>query len=184
MHAKTVLAAATLAVACALPSIARADLAEQVDMSFASGATFSGVVTIADDFSHFTGVNGTLSGGGYGTDAINWVWDYTNYSTGSNNLSNFLMDGDGTPGADAANTGHYAYFVQLAVNGADPSHLSFTSGASYGGTDNDVEYSDAFVSGTISAVPETSNATLLLLGLGVVSAMTRKARATRQAALA
>lgn len=180
MHAKTILAAATLAVACALPSIARADHVEQVDMSFASGATFSGVVTIADDFSQFTGVNGTLTGGGYGTDAINWIWDDINYSTGSNNLSNFLMDGTGTPGVG----GSYAWFVQLAVNYSNPSNLTFTHGASYGGTDNYVEYSDAFVSGTISAVPETSNAALVLLGLGMVGALGRKARATRQAALA
>lgn len=168
-HAKSLIAAATVAAACITPTLARASVITDVDMTFASGATFEGTVTFTNDFSKATAVTGTLSGGGYGTDSINWVWDTSNYSSGANNYSNFLMDGS-PPNA-------YGHWVQLAINYADPAHLAFTTGLSYGGTDNWVNYSDSFVSGTISAVPEADSWAMLMLGVAGLAAVARKRRA-------
>jgi hypothetical protein len=168
MNAKNILAAAALAVTCVAPSLAHADVVEHLTMNFTSGATFSGNVTMADDFSHYTAVTGTLSGGGYGTDSFGWIWNSYNFSSGPQNYSDFLMDNSG------------GNWIQLAINYSNPQHLTFTTGVSYGATDNYIDYRDAMVSGSIrnlSAVPEADSFAMLLLGLGVVGAFARKSRA-------
>ncbi len=168
MNAKNILAATALAAACVAPTLARADVVEHVNMNFLSGATFAGDVTMADDFSHYVSVTGTLSGGGYGTDSFGWIWSTPNFSSGVDNYSNWLMATSG------------AHFIQLAINYSDPEQLTFTHGVSYQGDDNYINYSDAMVSGTIrnlSAVPEADSVAMLLLGLGLVGAFARKSRA-------
>ncbi|MGA9568304.1 MAG: hypothetical protein WBS19_22470, partial [Candidatus Korobacteraceae bacterium] len=45
--------------------------------TFASGGTFTGTLTFLSDYSNLTAVTGVLSGGPYGSDSINWIWDPT-----------------------------------------------------------------------------------------------------------
>jgi len=178
MKTNHILASIVIAAACITPTMVSANVVEHVTMDFQSGATFMGDVTFTDDLSRYTAVSGTLSGGAYGTDSINWVWSTTNQSGGADNFSNWLMDG--------TNQGNYSHFIQLAVNYSNPEQLVFTSGVSLDGTDNYVNYSDAFVSGTISsttAVPEAGTWAMLGLGLAAIGAISRKKR-VRSAALA
>ncbi len=156
LKAYLVLAAAAgpLAVAPA----AQASVIDLVTMTFQSGATFTGTVTFANDYSSVLAVTGTLTGyqfgsygnvGGGATDSINWVWaDGQNYSTGAGNYSTFLMDG---PGSGYANTDSYSNWIQLSYNYNTAPALSFTSGVSVYGTDNYLDYNDPLVSGSIGA---------------------------------
>lgn len=150
---------------------ARADVLENVQMTFASGATFVGQVSFSDDFSQMLAVNGLLSGGdgGYGNDPIGWIWNpAVNFSSGDGNLSNFLLDGP----ADSYNN-----FILLAVNASDPTQLQFTTGASFAGADNTVDYGDAMVSGSITAVsqvPEPSRLPLFAAGLAALALVARR----------
>lgn len=167
------LTAAAFAMACAVSTQAGASRLEQVDMTFQSGATFEGIVTFADDFSAATAVTGTLSGGAVDPQSVSWVWDYGlgNLSTGDANYSALLMTG--TP-----NGGDIDDFVQLAVNYSNPAQLTFTTGQSLLGTDNYLDFADAFASGTIteilqppvSQVPELSSTRMLGCGLIVLIA--------------
>jgi len=148
---------------------ARADVLENVQMSFASGATFSGEVTLADDFSEMLAVNGLLSGGGYGSDPIERIWNpAANYSNGNGNLSNFLVD--------EAPDGQ-ANFILLAINASDPTQLQFTQGVAFANADNTVDYGDAMVSGSLTAVsqvPEPSRLPLLAAGLAALALVARR----------
>ena len=165
---RTILVA--FAVAATMSNPAAATELLDVTMTFASGATFEGTVTFADDFSSYSAVDGQLFGyqngvyTGVGSTPINWVWTTGNWSTGSNNFSNWLMG----PGPQPT----YDTYIQLAYNYADPANLTFTSGVSYGGTDNTVNYTDAFVRGSFgpveAPVPEPSTWALMLFGFGAV----------------
>lgn len=165
---KTILMASAFAATMSSPAAATELL--DVTMTFTSGATFEGTVTFADDFSSYSAVNGQLFGyqNGVYTGAvstpINWVWDTSNRSTGSNNFSNWLMG----PGPQQT----YDTWIKLAYNYADPSNLTFTSGVSEGGTDNTINYGDAFVRGSFglveAPVPEPSTWAMMLFGFGAV----------------
>jgi hypothetical protein len=185
MKNKVFLSIAAVTAACLSPTFASANVVESIDMQFQSGATFVGDVTFTDNFSAATAVSGTLSGAGYGTDSINWVWSNgTNYSTGANNYSDFLMDG---PGSGYVSTGSYNNWIQLSINYADPNQLVFASGVSYGSFDNFVDYVDPMVSGSIngvSAVPEAGTWAMLMLGLGAVGFALRKTRVKSMPTLA
>lgn len=160
--------AATALAAVFAPVVARADVTRLVTMNFLSGATFIGDVTFSNDFSQVNGVTGALSGSVYGVDPINWVWlPGTNYSTGQDNFSTFLMDGAPPDG--------YNYFLQFAYNYANAQHLAFTSGVSYNGADNMVGYADPMVSGVI-ATPEASTWAMMALGFAGLGLLGNRAR--------
>jgi hypothetical protein len=137
---------------------------QQVDLTFKSGATFTGEVTFASDYSSVTAVTGTLTGYQYGTSgfvgsgsvSINWVqFPGFNYSTGAGNFSTFLLDG---PESEEFN------WIQFAYNYSAAPVLTFTSGASFLGFDNYVNYTDAPVQFSITPVPETSTWLMMLAG--------------------
>jgi hypothetical protein len=156
---KGAIAAAALAVTL-VPVHASAGVVETVTMDFASGATFIGEVTFTDDFSSYYAVSGILSGGPYGSDAITAVWaPGYNYSTGTGNFSNWLVDG--TP------PDSYSVWIQFAYNYSVATGLTFTSGASFEGFDNAINYADPMIHGSISAAPEP--ATWAMMGLGFAS---------------
>jgi len=177
-----------IASAAALISIvgtsAQAQVTRSLDMTFQSGATFSGTVTFTNDYSSVLDVTGNLhgyssSGGFDGTsdDSINWVWNGgSNFSTGDGNYSTFLMDG---PGSGYDSFGGYNNWIQLAYNYSNAPTLLFTSGVSYGGTDNFIDYNDPMVRGSFSgAVPEPASWALMLGGFGLVGGALRSRRNT------
>lgn len=163
----------TLAIALplALTSFsAFAAVNKNVQMNFASGAQFSGVVTFADSFASVLGVNGVLAQGTDST-AISWLWNGgSNFATAANTFGTFLMNG--------TNTSNYSKWVTFTYNYSNPANLTFSSD-SYG---NNVNYSDNLVSGSISAVPEPETYAMLLAGLGLMGGIARR-RSQKNAAV-
>jgi hypothetical protein len=150
----------------ALAGAAQAAVDRNVTMSFESGGKFSGVITFADDFSSFSGVNGTLTGGTNGySSPMNWVLDVDSWSTGPSNYSGFLTDGS---------EGKATNFILFAYNYSDVTQLSFTVAATTYGTDNYVNCDDKFTGGTIAAVPEPETYAMLLAGLGLMGAIAKR----------
>ncbi len=141
---------------------------ETLNETFASGATFTGTLTFLSDYSNLTAVTGTLSGGPYGTDSINWIWDPTiNFASGFGPQygGNFLMDGT-TCGNQC---GSYTNFITITWDFSAAPNLTLQSPggllAAEGG--NNVNYADPLVSGTFSpSVPEPG--TLVMFGSGVI----------------
>jgi hypothetical protein len=175
MNSKAILAALALAATSLAPVAARADVVEHITMTFQSGATFDGNVTFLDDFSQFTAVNGWMSGGGYGTDMFYNFKSSQDYSEGSHNFSNFLLDNR------PSSQDNFTYFILLAVDYSDPGQLVFTSGESINGRDNSINWFDPMISGTISLVPEAGTWAMLMLGLAGIGFASRSTRARTQA---
>ena len=167
------LTAVAFAMACAVSTQAGASRLEQVDMTFQSGATFEGIVTFADDFGLATAVTGTLTGDAVGSQSVSWLWDYDlgNLTAGDANYGVMLMTG-------SPDGGEIDDFIQLSVNYSNPTQLTFTTGQSMYGTDNNLDCVDAFAGGTIteivqppvSVVPELSTTRMLGAGLIVLVA--------------
>jgi hypothetical protein len=135
--------------------------------TFQSGATFNGTVTFLSDYSNMVAVTGVLSGGPYGTDSINWIWDQTaNFASsfGPQYGGNFLMDGT-TCGNEC---GSFNYFITITWDFSAAPNLQVVTPAAdplsaIGG--NNINYVDPLVSGSFST-PEPGS--LALLGSGVV----------------
>jgi hypothetical protein len=175
MKLLSIVSGAALAVLGA--SSANASIILHIDETFASGATVVGTVTAADNYSAFTAVDATLSGGGYGTDHLNWIWDpSTNFNNnGGSVYGNFLMDG--------SISGGYTYFDTISINYSNPSHPVFdTTGSTLSASGgNNINYSDAFVSGSISSVPETSTWLMMLAGFAGLGFLGYRRNATARA---
>jgi hypothetical protein len=141
---------------------ASADVIQNVQEEFASGAVFNGNVTFTDSYDQVIGVDGYLTGATYGNDYINWIWNTgLNFSGGSQTGGNFLMDG--TPGS-------YSHWISFTWDYSNAPNLTFSS-VGYG---NNVDYGDPATNGTISQVPEPASVALLGLGLFCFAASRRK----------
>ena len=166
--------AAFAALTFAVPAAASVVLPLQ--MTFQSGATFSGAVTLANDYSQVTAVAGVLHGyayqGGYdgvSDDPISWIWHPgVNYSTAPSTFETFLMDG---PADDYA---AYSHWITLTY---DYSRGFAFSNAGYG---NNVDYVDDVG----SAAPEPAGWALMILGFAAVGSGVRSARRRNQPHLA
>jgi hypothetical protein len=149
---------------------AQASITLDINETFASGATFTGTVTMTDGFGYATDVTGTLTDYQYGlgftgtgSDLIDWIWDPgTNFDTNSpTTFGTFLMDGP------VNNYSAYDNFITFDFDYANANHIVFDIGsnilsATNGG--NNVSYADPLVSGTITVVPEPSTWAMLALG--------------------
>jgi hypothetical protein len=179
------LAIFALAIAgLAAASSAKADPTETLTMIFESGATFSGVVTFASDYSSVEAITGTLTGyqdgtsgyAGSGSDSISWVWySGSNYATASGDIfGTYLMDGP-------ANSGYggdgYHNWIDFTYDYTNAPTLVFDNnsddlgGYVPNGVNGGESYNDPLVSGSLittqdAATPEPSS--LLLLGSGLV----------------
>lgn len=171
-------AAAFAAVLAALPAAATVIL--PVNMAFQSGATFSGSVSFADDYSQVTGVTGNLHGYSYGggydgvsDDLISWVWNPgSNFASGPSTFGTFLMDGPA--GVYSYGSGGYTHWVTFTYDYSAAPTLTF-SAAGYG---NNVNYDDPMVRGAFGAVPEPATWAMMLLGFGAIGATLRGQRRT------
>ncbi len=125
---KRTIVLAAVVIGLALASVAMPQ--ETLQETFASGATFNGTLTFLPDYSNLTAVSGFLSGGAYGNDYINWIWNPTvNFAAAGgyvpNYGGNFLMDGT-TCGIQC---GTYTYFITLTWDfSAAPNLLVATPG--------------------------------------------------------
>lgn len=163
---------------------AQADPIYNVDMNFASGASFTGTLTLSSNYEIIEGVSGTLYGyqpgtigyvGGTASDPISWIYYPGNneVSSGGEVSGNFLMDG-----TDNSNTYNWIDFTYDYTNAPDlafatDATLSYNSSYPADGIDGNSYPSDDFVSGSIiqaSPVPEPPALFLLLLGAAVLGA--------------
>ena len=163
---KRALALAVVILSLALVSFAAPT--ETLNETFASGATFTGTLTFLPDYSNLTAVSGWLTGGPYGNDYINWIWDPTfNYASGfgAQYGGNYLMDGT-TCGNEC---GSFTYFIAITWDFSAAPNLVLSSPggllAVQGG--NNVNYVDPLVSGSFNGTtPEPG--TLAMFGSGVI----------------
>jgi hypothetical protein len=181
MKMKRVLLMTTLVLALGLvASVARADNIDTVTMNFASGATFTGTVAFAPDYSYVTGVVGTLTGYQFGTagplgsgsDAISWVWQPVgfNFAADPGNFGTYLGDGAGFTSYDPfinnliQFTYSYGDGFPILVS-TDSNFIGPANGVLYIDPTSGVDALDPMTSGSIVATPEPGS--LLLLGAGL-----------------
>lgn len=148
---------------------------KNVQLNFASGAQFSGVVTFADSFASVLAVNGVLAGYqasshsylGTGSTAISWLWNSgSNVASAANTFGTFLMDSGSVYGS-------YSNWISFTYDYSNPANLTLSSNT-YG---NKVNYDDNLVSGSIgsiSPVPEVETYAMLLAGLGLIGGIARR----------
>ena len=152
----------------AIPA-AKAENTDDVSLTFASGATFTGTVDFANNYSSITGVNGVLTGyedgisgfTGVGSDSINWVWGLCGNCSGlgGDQFGNLLMDG--MPFGNGF--GDYSNFIAFTYNYSHAPSLVLDTAGDIG---VDVDFQDFLVSGSITPTPEPG--TMLLLGTGLL----------------
>jgi hypothetical protein len=177
------LAIVALAIAgFAAATSAKADPMETVNMTFASGATFSGVVTFAPGYTSPESVTGTLTAYQYGTtgyvgsgsDTIDWVWEEgSNYSITPDVFSTWLMDGPA--GNYTFGGGGYYNYIGFTYSYTGAPTLVFDSNPADGDSgylnnavNGNESWVDPMVSGSISPIATPEPDTLLLLGSGLV----------------
>jgi len=158
---------AVLAVAfLVLAPSANADNFQSVNLTYSSGATFSGTLSFTDDYTSITGVNGVLTGyqdgttgyTGSGSDSITWVYQ-PGLVAAPGIFGTFLFDG--TPDAGYSNMIFFLYDYSNAPSLV----LRPDVGMLFGFIDMG-ESTDPLVDGSITQTPEP--ATLLLFGSGLV----------------
>lgn len=160
-----------------ISSSAYATRLETLSLAFQSGATFSGTVAFANDYTSVTGIDGILTGydatdfsyvGGDATDHISWVlnpgYNY-NYSSTPNVFATYMFDG--TPGDF------------YSVNNVLTLTYDYTSAPTLVlaavGDGNSVNYSDLAVSGGLSPVPLPAALPLFAVALlGLTTLANRK----------
>jgi hypothetical protein len=170
LKATSAISGAALAGLLVMCGAAQASITLDVNEAFASGATFTGTVTMTDGFGYATVVDGTLTGYQYGTeyvgagsDLTDWIWyPGTNFDTNSaTTFGTFLMDGPVN--------GAYSNFITFDLNYANPNHIVFDVGSDIlspteGG--NNVNYQDPLVSGAITVVAVAEPSTWAMMTLG------------------
>ena len=174
---KTLAMVALVVAGCVAAAPAKADPVETVNMTFLSGATFSGTVTFAPGYSEPEAVTGILTGYQYGTigyagsgsDVIDWVWEEGfNYSTTPDVFSTWLMDG---PVDDYS---AFTNYIGFTYNYSGAPSLTFDSNPAdgYPGYVNNAINGngdfDPLVSGSIGSSVTPEPGTFLLLGSGLL----------------
>jgi hypothetical protein len=158
--------AAITAAALTAGGIAHADVTENIDLTYGSGATFNGTFVFANDFSSILSVNGMLNGydpsgtGFFGpgfSDPITALLPI-NFNLAPNTFFSQLTD---TWSANWLDFG-YSYDssgITLSPGDVEPDPSLGLVGY------NNVDYSDPLVSASVTELPEPGTLALLALGL-------------------
>jgi PEP-CTERM motif len=160
--------AAITAAALAGAGVANADVIDQLNLTYASGATFIGTVDISDDFSTVNSFVGVLNGydvGGGGYLGAGYSDTITALAPGDYGLApgtyfSQMVDDSGQNWIDFGYS-FDASGITLSPGGTDPEYYNGLSGS------NNVSYADPLVDSTVTSVPEPG--TLALFGLGLLS---------------
>jgi MYXO-CTERM domain-containing protein len=172
---KKILTGLVAVALAAAAGVAAADEHIHLNETYASGATFSGDLTFTNGFQMLTGVDGTLSGGSYGTDAIGWTWwTGQGLSTPQNSDGNAATSEDWLMDGSAPSTySHYIGLSWSAPGGNFQLTLTPDTNVYYAG----INAFDAVVSATVSpvsSVPESSDAAMLAAGVGLLALVARR----------
>lgn len=141
---------------------------KQVDATYKSGATFSGLLTFTDSYDNLVDVDGILNGGGWTNEHLTWIWSpSTNYaaSFGANLGGNFLMNG--------SSTSDYSAWITISWDYSNPNDIKLVTPNSNilspnGG--NNINYTDPLVSSRVggNSVPDACS-TFGLLSVGFIA---------------
>lgn len=146
---------------------ASANVDKNIQMTFASGATFSGVGSFASDSSSLNAVTGKLTGympgsGIYSETSfsdISWV---INSSTPAQKVfKTNLISYDPSLTRPA-----FSHFILLQYNYSNPGDLNLFLG--------NVDTHDRMLFGSITPVPEPETYSMLLAGLGIIISIARR----------
>jgi hypothetical protein len=169
---KLMLTLLTLCGAAYLPA-ASANVIRNVHLDFQSGATFDGALTFADGYAGLLDVAGTLAGGSYGSQSMNWTWwvgtgqaNPQDYDGNAATYEDWLMNG--TAGGSIA-TSTYTHYI--GVSWYKTGDLTFNLSAPV--YNSGVDSTDRIVG--VRNVPEPL--TLTMLGAGLIGlGLTRRRR--------
>jgi opacity protein-like surface antigen len=169
---------AAMAAAALTAGVAHADVTENIDLTYSLNSTFVGSIVCTDDFSSILSVNGILNGydpNGQGFQALG-IFDPI---TADNSVSPIFNSGP-----DPATLFFTVLWDSGGQNWVDFGYSYDSSGITLTSTNNDVNFTDTFASGSVTPVSAPEPGTLTLFALGLFGLVVTRRRWTMSALIA